>query len=56
MNTLSPRQKDSLRVLRNKLARKLALAMTSMAYMKGTNANTVRELRAQIESLDIITN
>lgn len=51
---MTPQQKDSLRVLRNKLGRKLALAMTSMAYMKGTNRNTVNELKNQIDALNII--
>jgi hypothetical protein len=51
---LNTRQKDSLRVLRGKLERKLGLAMTSIAYMKGTNRNTVNELRAQLEALNII--
>jgi hypothetical protein len=28
--------------------------MTSMAYVKGTNANTCHELRKQIEVLNIV--
>ena len=51
---MTPQQRDSLQVLRGKLQRKLGLAMTSIAYMKGTNANTVRELRTQIEALNIV--
>ena len=54
--TLTPRQKDSLRVLRNKVQRKLDLARTSMAFHKGTNLNTIRELTSQIEALNIILN
>jgi hypothetical protein len=52
--TLSPHHIGSLRTLRRKLERKLALAMTSMAYMKGTNRNTVNELRTQLEAIAII--
>jgi hypothetical protein len=51
---LTPQHRDALRVLLGKLNRKLGLAMTSIAYMKGTNANTVRELRKQIEALTIV--
>jgi hypothetical protein len=52
---LTAQQKYALRVLRDKVQRKLSLAMTSQAYIKGTNADTVRELRRQLEALDIVT-
>jgi hypothetical protein len=45
---------DTLRNIRAKLQRKLDLATTSMAYIKGTNAHTVHELRKQIEVLTLI--
>jgi hypothetical protein len=51
---LTPQHRGALRVLRGKVQRKLDLAMTSMAYMKGTNRNTVNELRTQLEALQII--
>lgn len=49
--TITPNQRDTLRTIRAKLQRKLDLAMTSMAYIKGTNANTCHELRKQIAVL-----
>lgn len=51
---LIPQQRDTLRNIRAKIQRKLDLAMTSMAYIKGTNAHTVHELRKQIDLLTII--
>jgi len=53
---LTSRQKDSLRQLQAKVQRKLSLALTSMAYIRGTNAHTIRELTAQIEALNIVIN
>lgn len=51
---LSPQQRDTLRRIRATIERKLSLAMTSMAYVKGTNAQTVHELRKQIEALNTV--
>jgi len=51
---LTPQQRDTLRRLREIVQRKLNLATTSMAYIKGTNAHTVHELRKQIEALNTV--
>jgi hypothetical protein len=53
MNT-TPAQRDTLRRIRANIQRKLDLATTSMAYIKGTNAKTVHELRKQLEALDVV--
>ncbi len=52
--TLIPQQRDTLRRIRATVQRKLDLAMTSMAYTKGTNAKTVHELRKQLEVLNLV--
>lgn len=52
--SLSLQQRDTVRRIRATIQRKLDLAMTSMAYVKGTNAHTVRELRQQIDALNNI--
>jgi uncharacterized protein with PhoU and TrkA domain len=52
--TLTLQQRDTLRRIRVTVQRKLDLAMTSMAYTKGTNAHTVHELRKQLEALNTV--
>lgn len=51
---LHPHQRDTIRRILATIERKLSLATTSMAYIKGTNAHTVHELRKQIEALNHI--
>jgi len=52
--TLTPQQRDTLCRIRANVQRKLDLATTSIAYRKGTNANTCYELRKQIEALTTV--
>jgi len=50
---MTPQQRDTLRRLRAVVQRKLDIATKSTAYIKGTNAQAIHELRKQIEALNV---